>query len=139
MKTKVGNYIKTATYYTITNATTTPTVVSDPKAGAIYTHCIFIRSENGGGNLYLQRPRRRRQKTFSDPVRVNDKEGEAGNSGGLHRETAKRAHTPALDWMQQYRRRNWRSCNRISAWLGHNLTLVLAVGLAFAVGYVYLL
>jgi Domain of unknown function (DUF4396) len=24
-----------------------------------------------------------------------------------------------LDWMQQHRRRNW-SCNRISAWLGHN-------------------
>jgi hypothetical protein len=63
MKTKVGNYIKTATYYTITNATT-PTVVSDPKTGAIYTHCIFFRSENGGGNLYLQRPDDDGGKTF---------------------------------------------------------------------------
>jgi hypothetical protein len=92
MKTMVDNYIKTATYYTIINATT-PAVVSDPKTGAIYTRCIFFISENGGGNLYLQRPRRRRQKTFSDPVRVNDKEGQGGNSGGLRRETAKSTHS----------------------------------------------
>lgn len=41
MKTKVGNYIKTATYYTITNAITTPAVVSDPKMGAIYIHTVY--------------------------------------------------------------------------------------------------
>jgi hypothetical protein len=63
-------------------------------------------------------------------VRVNDKEGEAGNSGGLRRETAKSTHTPVLDWMQQHRRRNWRSCNR-GFLLGWDIisTLVLAVGL----------
>jgi hypothetical protein len=71
-------------------------------------------------------------------VRVNDKEGEAGNSGGLRRETAKSTHTPVLDWMQQHRRRNWRSCNRIiSAWLGHNFDACISGRIvAFAVGYV---
>jgi len=82
------------TYYTITNATTTPAVVSDPKTGAIYTHCIFFRSENGWDEpLPAALRRRRRQDVFSDPVRVNDKEGEAGNSGGLRKETAKSTHT----------------------------------------------
>jgi hypothetical protein len=61
---------------------------------APYIYTVFFRSENGGGNLYLQRSDDG-GKTFSDLVRVNDKEGEAGNSGGLRRETAKSTHSGA--------------------------------------------
>jgi hypothetical protein len=111
-----------------------PAVVSDPKTGAIYTHCIFFRSENAGGNLfYLQRSDDDGGETFSDPMRVNDKEGEAGNSGGLRRETAKHALRCSI------------GCNNIGEGIGAAIgfllgwdiisTLVLAVGLAFAVGY----
>jgi hypothetical protein len=75
MKTKVGNYIKTATYYTITNATT-PAVVSDPKTGAIYTLYILQKRKWRRQPLPAA-PRRRRQDVFSDPVRVNDKERQA--------------------------------------------------------------
>jgi hypothetical protein len=43
-----------------------------------------------------------------------------------------------LDWMQQHRRRNWRSCNRgfLLGWAIILTLVLLAVGLAFAVGYV---
>jgi hypothetical protein len=98
---------------------------------APYIHTVYSsEAKMAGATSTCSAPRRRRQKTFSDPVRVNDKEGEAGNSGGLRRETAKSTHTPVLDWMQQHRRRNWRSCNRgfLLGWKIISL-LVLAVGL----------
>jgi hypothetical protein len=136
MKTKVDSYIKTATYHTITNAMT-PAVVSDPKNGRhIYTVYSSEAKMRGQPLLPATLRRRRRQDVFSDPVRVNDKEGEGGNSGGLRRETAKHALRCLI------------GCNNIGEGIGGAAigfllgwdiisTLVLAVGLAFAVGYAF--
>ena len=71
MKDLVESAIDNSTYYTIKNATT-PAVVTDPNTGTIYT--LYFRSENGGGNIYLQKSSDNGQ-TFSQPVRINDKIG----------------------------------------------------------------
>jgi hypothetical protein len=72
MKSLVENYIESAGYYTIKNATT-PAVAVDPEKGTIYA--VYFRGEKGGGNVYLERSDDM-GKTFSNPVRVNSKEGE---------------------------------------------------------------
>lgn len=72
MKEKVEKYIQDASYYTITNATT-PAIAIDKNSGTIYA--AFFRNVKNGGNLYVVRSDDG-GKTFSDPVRVNQKEGE---------------------------------------------------------------
>ena len=71
MKALVDTAIENSTYYTIKNATT-PAVVTDTNTGTIYA--VYFRSENGGGNIYLEKSSDN-GKTFSQPVRINDKEG----------------------------------------------------------------
>ena len=64
MKDIVERAIDNSTYYTIKNATT-PAVLTDPNTRTIYT--VYFRSENGGGNIYLQKSIDNGQ-TFSQPV-----------------------------------------------------------------------
>lgn len=72
MKASIQGYIDNSTNHLIKNATT-PSVTIDPKTGAVYA--IYFRGENSGGNIYLERSDDM-GKTFSVPVRVNDKLGD---------------------------------------------------------------
>jgi hypothetical protein len=69
LKDLVETAIDNSTYHTIKNATT-PAVVTDPNTGTIYA--VYFRNENGGGNIYLEKSSDN-GKTFSQPVRINDK------------------------------------------------------------------
>jgi hypothetical protein len=70
MKALVEAVINNSTYFTIKNATT-PAVLTDPNTGTIYA--VYFRNENGG-NIFLQKSSDSGQ-TFSQPIRINDKEG----------------------------------------------------------------
>jgi hypothetical protein len=75
-KSRIENQISNATYYTFANATT-PASAIDPKSGTIYV--AFFRAHNGSGNMFIQRSDDG-GKTFSAPVRVNNKEGDGNLS-----------------------------------------------------------
>ncbi len=70
MRSVVNAAVQGAIYYTISDAVT-PAVVTDDN-GSIYT--VYFKNEGETGNLYFQRSDDG-GKTFSDPVRVNDREG----------------------------------------------------------------
>jgi hypothetical protein len=74
-KSRVDGYIEQAAYYTVSDATT-PSTAIDPNSGAVYVAFFRDDNDNQNGTLYVQRSDDG-GKTFSDPVRVNDKDGEA--------------------------------------------------------------
>lgn len=72
MKAIVQGYIDNSTNHVVKNATT-PAVTIDPKTGSVYA--VYFRGERSGGNIYIEKSEDM-GKTFSVPIRVNDKLGE---------------------------------------------------------------
>ncbi|MEX0862965.1 sialidase family protein [Nitrosopumilus sp.] len=72
-KNKIEKEINQAVYFTVYNATT-PSITIDKNSGSIYS-VYFKESENQGGNLFAIRSDDD-GKTFSEPIRVNENEGD---------------------------------------------------------------
>jgi hypothetical protein len=75
VKARIDSQIQNAAYSTISNATT-PSTAIDARTGAVYVAFFRDDHDNQNGTLYIQRSDDG-GKSFANPVRVNDKDGEA--------------------------------------------------------------